>query len=160
MEPPFEANEVAKYFINLANECFIDDEFAEGITNLKLQKILYFAQSAFLSTQETHTPLFNEEIQAWKFGPVVPDIYHLYKSFGNRPIELADDGVEWDLPANVQVFLDSVWSIYGKYSATELVEITHNHKPWKLAFFSTPGSNTTITTETLREHYRGYFSVE
>lgn len=70
---------IADYFITLANEETIGEGNAsEKITHLKLQKILYFAQSAFLSLERG--ALFNEKIEAWKYGPVIPDIYKVFKS--------------------------------------------------------------------------------
>lgn len=54
------------------------------ISNLKLQKILYFVQAEFLV--ELHAPCFSEEIEAWDFGPVVPEVYHEYKHFGSSNI--------------------------------------------------------------------------
>lgn len=60
----FRAEDIANYFINLSLEQKIDDDLPEGITHLKLQKILYFAQAAYLSLYDK--PLFEEEIYAWK----------------------------------------------------------------------------------------------
>ena len=54
-----------------------------GISNLKLQKILYFVQAEFLVSTPTHTPCFSERIEAWDFGPVVPVVYHKYKVYGS-----------------------------------------------------------------------------
>ena len=48
-----------------------------SISNLKLQKILYFVQAEFLVN--TGKPCFSEEIEAWDFGPVVPEVYHEFK---------------------------------------------------------------------------------
>ncbi len=75
----YPARLIADYFITLANEETIGEGNAsEKITHLKLQKILYFAQSAFLSIQKG--PLFDEKIEAWKYGPVIPDIYKIFKT--------------------------------------------------------------------------------
>ena len=82
---PYKAEQVADYFINLANQQVIDERgTVEGITNLKLQKILYFAQAAHLAVHEK--PLFKEDIEAWKFGPVIPSVYRKYKKYTNTAI--------------------------------------------------------------------------
>lgn len=73
------AETAAKFFIMLANQR--DDDF---ITNLKLNKLLYYAQGAYLA--RTGRPLFNEQIEAWAYGPVVPSIYRKYKVCGKNPI--------------------------------------------------------------------------
>ena len=55
-----------------------------SISNLKLQKILYFVQAEFLVS--VGSPCFAEEIEAWDFGPVVPEVYHEFKIFGSADI--------------------------------------------------------------------------
>lgn len=150
---PYSAEQIAEFFIKTANQQIIDEDGAtEGITNLKLQKILYFAQAAYLAVHEK--PLFKEEIEAWKFGPVVPSVYRKYKRYTNTAIPSPETIVEFDV--NLINFLNSIWEIYGKYSATELVEITHNHKPWKQAFFEGK-KNTIIEKSLMMSHYKGYF---
>ena len=49
-----------------------------------MQKILYFIQAEFLVSE--NEPCFYEEIEAWNFGPVVPEVYHVYKIFGGSNI--------------------------------------------------------------------------
>ena len=51
------------------------------ITNLKLQKILYFLEANFLF--EHRRPLFEDQIEKWKLGPVFPNVYHQFKTFGS-----------------------------------------------------------------------------
>ena len=72
---------VTNYFI------WFFQKHGDLITNLKLQKLLYFAQGWFLALYDT--PLFKEEIQAWIHGPVVATVYHSYKGFGYGPITAA-----------------------------------------------------------------------
>ncbi len=158
MKKQYTAQEIAEYYINIANSEVIDEGgVCESITNLKLQKILYFAQAAHLSVY--NKPLFKEEIEAWKFGPVVPSVYHKYKHLGNKPIE--DIYPKLVLTEDLKTFLNSVWTIYGKFSAAELVEITHNHKPWKEAFYNNADKdNVVISQEYLKQHYKGYYHVE
>ena len=65
--------DVAKYF--LSN---VDEEAGDMVSNLKLQKLVYYAQRFHLAI--FGKPLFNEEIEAWAHGGlVVPDLYHRYK---------------------------------------------------------------------------------
>ena len=56
-----------------------------GISNLKLQKILYLVQAYFLI--QTKNPCFLEDIEAWDFGPVIPEVYRKYKQFGGADIQ-------------------------------------------------------------------------
>ena len=58
-----------------------------SLSNLKLQKLLYFVQAYFLI--KFNEPCFAEDIEAWDFGPVVPVAYHVYKRFGAGEIPYA-----------------------------------------------------------------------
>jgi len=70
--------EIAKYIIT-----YCEDSNAP-ISNLKLQQILYFLQAEYYKTQ--HKPIFDEDICAWKFGPVVPDVYYEFCYYGGSSI--------------------------------------------------------------------------
>ncbi len=152
-ETNYSAAQIAVFYVNYANKQFIDEGIAEGITNLKLQKILYFAQAASLALD--HKPIFNDDIEAWKFGPVVPTVYHQYKEFGNQPLESVTSSI--DLDEATITLLKSVWDIFGKFSAAELVNITHNHLPWREAFYSNT-AKTIISQAVLEEYYKNFFS--
>ena len=71
--------EIANFFIKIANS-----ENEGSITNMKLNKLLYFAQAWSLT--KYGEPLFEEEIQAWQHGPVVPSIYKAFRICGYNPI--------------------------------------------------------------------------
>lgn len=77
------AIDVARYFLALA-----DEEAGDLVSNLKLQKLLYYAQGFHLAM--TGRPLFDEPIQAWMHGPVVPAVYHAFKVYGSGPIPVAE----------------------------------------------------------------------
>ena len=77
------ASQVAKWFL-AHNRMVMIDEGGENISNLKLQKLLYYAQGSFLAV--TDKPLFEDNIVAWCHGPVVESVYHEYKSNGSNGI--------------------------------------------------------------------------
>src|SRR5437667_343554 len=106
----------------------VDENISEGITPLKLQKLLYFGQAASLSL--FNKKLFNDGIEAWKFGPVVSSIYHQYKNKQNLPI-VKSSGEYKQIDEDTSKFIGEVFNLFDKYSARELVEITHRHAPWK-----------------------------
>lgn len=144
----YQANTIAKYFINKASENVIsEDGQKEGITNLKLQKMLYFAQAFFLV--KTKKVIFSDKIEAWEFGPVIPSIYHEYKNYKNKPITGAYD---LKIDADDENLLNSVWEIFGQYSASHLVDMSHAHQPWKDAFGS---KDKTITPKSIEKYYIG-----
>jgi uncharacterized phage-associated protein len=118
--------DVAKYFLNLAN-C-IDDE-RELISNLKLQKLIYYAQGFSLAINDK--PLFEEPIEAWQHGPVVSDLYHHCKEYGSEGIPCP---IDFDLSkySNDDIeLLEEVYSVYGQFSAWKLRNMTHEEIPWK-----------------------------
>ena len=122
------ANEIAAYFVKLSNAKEEND-----LTNLKLQKILYLSQGIFLGKTAGKNELFNDEIEAWKLGPVIRDVYSTYAECGSSPITELDIPAEYSddkLSDEIKAFLNKIWNDFGKYSASHLVCLTHNQTPW------------------------------
>lgn len=119
---------VADYFIGLSNVT------GSLITNLKLQKLVYYADAWHLANYDT--PLINEDFQAWVHGPAIPALYVQYKEFGWQPIR-RDDLDEVELNKIIDAFSDPVKKLlelvcdsYFGLSAFELERLTHNEEPW------------------------------
>ena len=143
----YAADSVAKYLIYLASRGFVgDSQEREGITNLKLQKMLYFVQAYCLA--KLNRPLFSDNIEAWEYGPVVPTIYRKYKKNGSNPIISEED--KSSLAEEDKVIVQKIWNIFGGYSASRLVDITHAHIPWKKAN-KTPSQ--IISYKSLKDYY-------
>lgn len=115
--------DVADYFLSKG------EEVEELVSNLKLQKLAYYAQGFSLALQGR--VLFDEPVEAWMHGPVVPALYHKYKEFGNQGLpaparidfsRFSDDDRE---------LLDEVFKVYGQFSAWKLRNMSHNETPWK-----------------------------
>lgn len=102
-------------------------EMAELMSNMKLQKMLYYQQGYHLAY--FGTPLFDEEIEAWMYGPVVPVAYQHYKVYGGSGIE--PSGSEISLSKDEEAVFAEVFNIYNEYSAIGLKNLTHNETPWK-----------------------------
>lgn len=105
------------------------------MSNLKLQKLLYYAQGHYLGKHGT--PLFEDEIEAWAHGPVVRSVYHDFKVFGNGAVDVdqsVSDDFDWDQFRDVEDDLMRVWNTYGKYEAWALRNRTHRETPWKSTF--------------------------
>ena len=115
--------DVANYFLSL-----VDEDCGDLMSNLKLQKLLYYAQGLWLSIKGQ--PLFNENLEAWAYGPVVPEVYHQYKHFGHQPL-FCPKGIDFSIYSEeVTDFLGEVYSYYGQFSAWRLSELTHDETPW------------------------------
>ncbi len=82
--------DVCRHVINYSNE------HDYGVSNLKLQKLLYFIQAYFLTNKKDNTPCFDEKIEAWDFGPVVPEAYHEYKQYGSGDIPNIESYILFD----------------------------------------------------------------
>ena len=143
----YRAENVAKYFCYLASQSFVgDNKEREGITNLKLQKILYFAQAYYLS--KLNKPLFSDSIEAWQYGPVIPSVYNQFKGKGSNPIICETD--DSTISENDKEILKNVWNTFGGYSASRLVDISHAHSPWKEAYNS---EEKEISHKAISEYY-------
>lgn len=106
----------------LAAAATIVDASGKTLTNLQLQKLLYLSQMFYLG--ESGKPVFNEEFEAWKLGPVQPDVYSRAKMFGSRPIESLFTQERLSDPAAIEVIKRVVRDL-GSKPAWKLVEITH-----------------------------------
>ena len=119
---PMTAHEVARYFVSL-----VDEEAGDSITNLKLQKLLYYAQGVNLALNDVC--LFPDQIEAWTHGPVVPNVYRQYKQHGGEPIPVEPVILE-AYPKELRELLDEVNDVFGQFSALKLRAMTHNEPPW------------------------------
>jgi uncharacterized phage-associated protein len=117
------AHEIARYFVSLVNE-----DAGDSISNLKLQKLLYYAQGVHLGLNDA--VMFPEPIVAWIHGPVVPEVYHRYKQHGGEPIPVEQVNLEV-YPKDIRELLDEVNEVYGQFSASKLRAMTHSEPPWK-----------------------------
>ena len=115
---------------NVANSFILMDEQndGEGLTNLKLQKLVYYAQGFHLAI--FGVSLFDENIEAWTYGPVVPDLYQVYKHYGKTPVPLADDFTFDVLSKDEFDLIEEVYRVFGQYSAWQLRDMTHEELPW------------------------------
>ncbi len=130
---------IANYFLDLA------DKNGEIITPLKLQKLVFIAHGWHLALYKE--PLISERVEAWRWGPVISQLYHEFKHFGNQPItgrgtaihkisqnpfslQFITPEVDAD-DRKTREFLNEVWKIYGGYTGIQLANLTHEEEsPW------------------------------
>lgn len=135
--------DVASYILGKA-----DLDEGDGITHLKLQKLVYYVQG--FSVVLLGRPLFPEAIEAWPHGPVVPDLYKSYRDFGPNVIDKAQNGTPDNLTTEEKALIDDVFSVYGEYSASKLRNLTHNETPWMEAENK---EDVTISIDSLRSFF-------
>ncbi len=124
-----------------------DLEHGDTISNLKLQKMLYYQQGFHLAY--FGTPLFDEEIVAWQYGPVVPSVYKEYKSFESNSISTSKEPIS--LSKDEEELFDNVYEEYNQFSAVALMKMTHEESPWK---------NTAINSVISQEKMMSFFKTQ
>jgi uncharacterized phage-associated protein len=141
------ARRVAEFVIAFSHE------HGDPVSNLKLQKLLYYAQAWFLAIYDK--PLFDERIEAWVHGPAVPPVYGDFKKWSWQPINCEVAFPELD--ARIKEHLEEVMDVYGGMSAYELEKLTHSEDPWKSArggIAPDEASNAIISHDDMRRYYR------
>jgi uncharacterized phage-associated protein len=110
---------------------YIVGKHGEPMTAMKLQKLVYYAYAWHLVWEER--PLFDEPIQAWANGPVVPGLYEAHRGSLTVDVTTFAAGRPEDLTASEQETINAVLDAYGAKSAHELSELTHRELPWRAA---------------------------
>lgn len=127
----------------------------KGLSNKKLQKLLYYSQAWSLVVRDKL--LFDDNIEAWIHGPAVPRVYEEYKHFGFGDInkEVNPKSLE-QLSAEEFKLLDAIWDVYGKFDGDYLETLTHNELPWLEARKNLPqyqSSHSVISPKTMKSYY-------
>ncbi|MCA0024316.1 MULTISPECIES: type II toxin-antitoxin system antitoxin SocA domain-containing protein [unclassified Mesorhizobium] len=138
----------SRYIANLV----LDRADAEGltITNLEINKIIYFLHSTYLAS--FGEPLIEAKIEAWDYGPVIREIYSEFKSFGATEIRARATKLDLDSLKKVPVyevmskpdasFLYPIIDKYMRLGATKLVNMSHEKGgPWDLVYNASGRSN-------------------
>ena len=137
---------MANYFIELAQKD------GHEIRPLRLMKLVYIAHGFMLAMLDRSVlnPRF-DRVEAWKYGPVIPSVYHSFKGYGASPItgkttvfigektegsrivpkietpELSDP--------DARKVCEFVWRRYSRFNDVQLVNITHKDgTPWSLIY--------------------------
>lgn len=123
---------------------------------MKLQKLLYYSQAWSLVWDEK--PIFDNIIQAWANGPVVPSVYNYHR--GQYMVSENDfpTGKLASLGATERATIDAVLGYYGDKPAQWLIDLTHSEEPWKQARQGiAPGErgNREITLASMADYYSG-----
>ncbi|WP_288384088.1 type II toxin-antitoxin system antitoxin SocA domain-containing protein [uncultured Acinetobacter sp.] len=140
----YKAMDIANYIVDYVNNTLSKN----NLTPIKLQKIMYYV---YVSCLVKHNiKLFNQPIEKWKFGPVISDVYHNFKAYGTKHIDLVVNGYEFTdgkdggfsfkvIPFDkseiekspVISLIQSTINDLIDIGPFELVEKTHREDPWK-----------------------------
>ena len=126
------------------------------ITNLRLQKLLFYTQAWYLALPEFDRPLFDDRIEAWIHGPAQPATYGRFKEFGYGPIKL-EHTCSPVLSLSIAKHLENVMAAYGHFTAFQLEQMTHAEQPWleaRAGLAPDQPSSNIISHETMKRYYR------
>ena len=167
----YSAKAIANEFLGLANDP------CAPIDPMKMQKLVYFAHGWCLALKDT--PLVNEPIQAWRYGPVIRDLYNAFRDEGSGPIthpaydfffKQNENGrsivmrepriVDQEQDSQIgnefaKSLLSEIWKVYGKFSGVQLSNLTHEvGTPWDETWKATPSGNAVITDEVMTRYFK------
>jgi uncharacterized phage-associated protein len=129
-----------------------------SVTPMQLIKLVYVAHGYMLGKHGS--PLLDESVQAWRYGPVVPSVYHAVKSFGSMPVEhvpgALDDAI---FSEDEKAVMAEVAEIYGKHNAITLSSATHQRgTPW-FQTWEAIGKNAPISNDLIESFYAGILKL-
>lgn len=120
----YDALDVAEYIL-----CYCENILNNPITNLQLQKILYYVQGKYIAKYKE--PLFDNDMEAWSYGPVIPDVYYEYKNFVSNPITGIYSQIENLFEDDETELIKNIVNETYNMNVWELVNRTHRESPWK-----------------------------
>lgn len=138
------ALDLSKYIIT---KCMND---RKPISNLQLQKILYYIQVEFL--QKRGVRAFSDEIEAWQFGPVVKAVYQQYCGAGSLPLRFVYEDVE-NISSGEKEIINSIVTDKREKEPWDLVAETHAEgKAWSRVYQDGKGNRTVISVEDIQKY--------
>jgi len=154
----YKPSHIANYFLKRA------DREEIHITQLKLLKLVYIGYGWVLAVSDRE--LFDEQIEAWQHGPVIPSLYNEFKHFGKNPIDQL--ATEFDLESfelttpeiniadiDANMILDKVWVVYRHVRAWALRGKTHEDgTPWTETYRNGLGAGEVIDTGLIKKHFQ------
>lgn len=141
------AEELANYLVFLNQDNY---EYGDVLTNLKIQKLLYYIQGFHLAFFDT--PIFDDKIVAWRYGPVVKEVYQKLRNYNDSAVELDNEKIKtFSATKEQKDLISSIFEQIGQYSAWKLVEMTHSEDPWK---------NAALNQEILQSELKAFFKTK
>ena len=137
--------DIAAYIIKLS------DEIGEPVTNMKLQKLIYYTFVWY--AVEKNKPLFKEKIRAWKYGPVITSVYDAYQEYGADVIKEIKSGNPDSLDDFTKSLVEDIFKVYGGKNAIELMNLAHSEAPWRDTF-DPKNQNKAIPFEAIVSFYK------
>jgi uncharacterized phage-associated protein len=151
MASPYDSRAVANAILHYANST------GKTLTPMQIIKLVYVANGWSLALLDR--PLIEEQIQAWQYGPVIPNVYRAFNRFGSAPITQAAinaaTGFEYtaDFDPEDMRLIKAVVDSYGHMHAFQLSNKMHEPgTPWTETF-KTTGAYSVIPQDVIRKHF-------
>lgn len=137
--------DISRYIIDYSHQ-----KEGYGISNLKLQKLLYFVQAYFLATKKEKC--FPERIVAWDIGPINLETYREYKKYGSCSIpNISNDEERPYINDFDKKLIEAVVDIFAEWSAPDMTKLSQDQKPWYDYYM--PGKENVIPAEAIKEYF-------
>ena len=138
----YSVSTIARYFIEKSNG---------GKTPMQLNKMTYIAHGWCLAIY--NKALIVEDIEAWKYGPVVPILYYEFKKYGGNTVPHKQIEETNHIRPEDRALLNKIIEVYGKYDGVELSAMTHQKgTPWHRVWHNN-GRNSVIPNDMIKEYY-------
>jgi uncharacterized phage-associated protein len=126
------------------------------LSPMQVLKLVYISHGYRLGFNGV--PLIPNRIEAWKFGPVIPELYHSIKGYRDQPVaKIVTTGLE-DFREGEADFVTSIYNAYINLDGLQLSNLTHQDgTPWQLVY-RPDVSNTVISNDIIQHHYSSLLS--
>jgi len=120
-------------------------------TPMQLNKLTYIAHGWYLAIKDS--PLIVDEVQAWKYGPMIPVLYNVFKAYKNECVPYKPIEETKYISPDDKVLLDKILDVYGKCEGTDLSALTHQDgTPWD-TIWKKSGEFSVIPDKLIKDHY-------
>jgi len=135
----YDARVIANHMLDRADHVGVE------VTNLALNKLVYFAHGTYFSTFSER--LVKNSFEAWQYGPVVQVVYDAFKSYGSsrimgrarrfNPVEHAYEEITESVTPQDALIVDGVFDMFSSMTAGQLVALSHEEgSPWAMLWES------------------------
>ncbi|MBA3357266.1 MAG: DUF4065 domain-containing protein [Pyrinomonadaceae bacterium] len=144
----YDVRTIANEFIRLASKS------GQPLTNMQIQKLVYIAHGYGLAI--LHRPLIKQHVEAWRYGPVIPELYNALREYGagfvQKPIRVASQEV---LTESDKVLVATVFNSYKRFTGPQLSTMTHQaDSPWRRVYNPHAEFHSEIiSNDLIREYY-------
>ena len=143
---PYESRQIANSLIEIA------EQYGYPMSIMRLLKLAYMAHGWALAIYDE--PLVNENVQAWKYGPVIPIIYYVFRPQGIYGLKAVPILKEHPITEDIRDHMETVFELYENLSDGQLTQLTHiNGGPWHQKY--EPGKlGIIIPNELISKHFK------